>query len=48
MKKKKTFLLFFMLIIIIVNLIFVININKKNGYYIGKIESIDKKMRLLQ
>ncbi len=40
--KKKQILFVFIFIISIINLIFVININK-HDYYIGKIESMEKK-----
>ncbi len=39
--KNKKIILFFLIVIMISSMI-VININKRNGYYIGKIESIQK------
>lgn len=46
MKKRKKVFLCFIFIITIINFILVININninKQRGYYIGKIESMEKK-----
>ncbi|MBN7771993.1 hypothetical protein [Clostridium aminobutyricum] len=43
MKKRQNIFLCFIFIITIINLILIININKQHDYYIGKIESMEKK-----
>ena len=42
MNKRKV-LLYFILVLMIINFIIVININKQNSFYIGKIESMENK-----
>ncbi len=42
MKKRQGFFLYFAIVIVIINFVLIFNINKDRGYYIGKIESMER------
>ena len=42
MKNNKRLFVIFVLFLVVINLFITIKINRKNGFYIGKIESIER------